>query len=319
MKNLIENTSQLNQKKIHKIILDNFDSLAPFYYKMLSEWMNNSYEKFQDIDKYMIMLYLMNFDLDYYLKNGLVESYDTYFLYDKSLELNQINIIEISNSLGIPKESVRRKVLRLQEFGVIKRVGKKIYVDRSTFKLLLPRETLQNLSNLSSKIIEICKREKVINKSIIPNEISKLIKKNFTSCWTYFYVFIIVFTNRWKKQLGDIEVFSVGMVVTLHSVVSKTFENNGWNFTNWKKNKIETEEVGVNAMSISQITNIPRPTVIRKLNYLLKNKYISINKKKRYNLNLQDKTLKITTKIQDLNILSLSELIFKVFKQINLK
>ena len=319
MKNLIENTSQLNQKKIHKIILDNFDSLAPFYYKMLSEWMNNSYEKFQDIDKYMIMLYLMNFDLDYYLKNGLVESYDTYFLYDKSLELNQINIIEISNSLGIPKESVRRKVLRLQEFGVIKRVGKKIYVDRSTFKLLLPRETLQNLSNLSSKIIEICKREKVINKSIIPNEISKLIKKNFTSCWNYFYVFIIVFTNRWKKQLGDIEVFSVGMVVTLHSVVSKTFENNGWNFTNWKKNKIETEEVGVNAMSISQITNIPRPTVIRKLNYLLKNKYISINKKKRYNLNLQDKTLKITTKIQDLNILSLSELIFKVFKQINLK
>ena len=319
MKNLIENTSQLNQKKIHKIILDNFDSLAPFYYKMLSEWMNNSYEKFQDIDKYMIMLYLMNFDLDYYLKNGLVESYDTYFLYDKSLELNQINIIEISNSLGIPKESVRRKVLRLQEFGVIKRVGKKIYVDRSTFKLLLPRETLQNLSNLSSKIIEICKREKVINKSIIPNEISKLIKKNFTSCWTYFYVFIIVFTNRWKKQLGDIEVFSVGMIVTLHSVVSKTFEKNGWNFTNWKKNKIETEEVGVNAMSISQITNIPRPTVIRKLNYLLKNKYISINKKKRYNLNLQDKTLKITTKIQDLNILSLSELIFKVFKQINLK
>ena len=97
MKNLIENTSQLNQKKIHKIILDNFDSLAPFYYKMLSEWMNNSYEKFQDIDKYMIMLYLMNFDLDYYLKNGLVESYDTYFLYDKSLELNQINIIEIES------------------------------------------------------------------------------------------------------------------------------------------------------------------------------------------------------------------------------
>ena len=319
MKNLIENTSQLNQKKIHKIILDNFDSLAPFYYKMLSEWMNNSYEKFQDIDKYMIMLYLMNFDLDYYLKNGLVESYDTYFLYDKSLELDQINIIEISNSLGIPKESVRRKVLRLQEFGVIKRVGKKIYVDRSTFKLLLPRETLQNLSNLSSKIIEICKKEKVINKSIIPNEISKLIKKNFTNCWTYFYVFIIVFTNRWKKQLGDIEVFSVGMVVTLHSVVSKTFENNGWNFANWKKNKLETEEIGVNAMSISQITNIPRPTVIRKLNYLLKNKYISINKKKRYNLNLQDKTLKITNKIQDLNILSLSELIFKVFKQINLK
>ena len=79
------------------------------------------------------------------------------------------------------------------------------------------------------------------------------------------------------------------------------------------------DEIGVNAMSISQITNIPRPTVIRKLNYLLKNKYISINKKKLYNLNLQDKTLKITTKIQDKNILSFSELIFNIFQQINIR
>ena len=281
MKNLNENYSQLNQKKIHKIILDNFDILAPFYYKMLSEWMNNSYEKFQDIDKYMILMYLMNLDLEYNMNNEIVESYDEYFLYDKSLELDQINIIEISNSLCIPKESTRRKVLRLEELGVIKKVGKKIYVDRSSFKLLFPKETLQNLSMLSSKVVEICKKGKLINKSIIPDETSRLIKKNFTNCWSYFYAFIIVFTNRWKNQLGDIEVFSVGMVVTLHSVVSKTFENNGWNFTDWKKNEIDTEEVGVNAMSISQITNIPRPTVIRKLNYLLKNKYISINKKKK--------------------------------------
>ena len=72
-------------------------------------------------------------------------------------------------------------------------------------------------------------------------------------------------------------------------------------------------------MSISQITNIPRPTVIRKLNYLLKNKYISINKKKLYNLDLQDKTLKSTTKIQNQNVLSLSVLIFKIFKQLTLK
>ena len=109
------------------------------------------------------------------------------------------------------------------------------------------------------------------------------------------------------------------MVITLHSIVSKTFERNGWNFSNWQKNNVNIDEIGVNAMSISQITNIPRPTVIRKLNYLLKNKYISINKKKLYNLNLQDKTLKITTKIQDKNILSFSELIFNIFQQINIR
>ena len=39
MKNLIANSSQINKKRIHKIILDNFDDLAPFYYKMLSRVM----------------------------------------------------------------------------------------------------------------------------------------------------------------------------------------------------------------------------------------------------------------------------------------
>jgi hypothetical protein len=72
-------------------------------------------------------------------------------------------------------------------------------------------------------------------------------------------------------------------------------------------------------MSISEITHIPRPTVVRKLNYLLKNKYISVNKKKLFNVNMQDKTLTDTIKLQEKNVLSLSHLIFKIFGQLNIK
>ena len=72
-------------------------------------------------------------------------------------------------------------------------------------------------------------------------------------------------------------------------------------------------------MSISEITHIPRPTVVRKLNYLLKNKYISVNKKKLFNVNMQDKTLTDTIKLQEKNVLSLSHLIFKIFGQINIR
>ena len=39
---------------------------------------------------------------------------------------------------------------------------------------------------------------------------------------------------------------------------------------------------GVNAMSISEITGIPRATVIRKLNRLLKEKFLKIDEKKHY-------------------------------------
>ena len=128
---MIKNSSLLSENKIQKVIVENFDEIAPFYYKLLSEWTNSSYETFQDIDKYLIILYLINKDFDYYIQNGLVESYDTFFLYDKSLELDRINIIEISKNLIIPKESARRKILRLEEFGVLKKLAKRyISIDR---------------------------------------------------------------------------------------------------------------------------------------------------------------------------------------------
>ena len=316
---MITNSSKISENEIHKIIVENFDEIAPIYYKLLSEWANSSYNKFQDIEKYLIILYLINKDFDYYIKNELVESYDTFFLYDKSLELDRINIIEISKNLNIPKESARRKILRLEEFGVLKKIGKKIYIDRSAFKLVQPKNTLQNLSSLLSKIAELCEKNKLINQSKQFDEISNEIKNNFTYCWYYFFEFIFIFTNRWKKQVGDLEIFSVGMVIMWHSLVTKSYQANGWNFSKWKKIKIKVPETGVNTMSISEITNIPRPTVVRKLNYLLKNKYISVNKKKLFNVNMQEKTLTDTIKLQEKNVVSLAYLVFKIFNQINIK
>ena len=319
LRKMITNSSKISENEIHKIIVENFDEIAPIYYKLLSEWANSSYDKFQDIEKYLIILYLINKDFDYYIKNELVESYDTFFLYDKSLELDRINIIEISKNLNIPKESARRKILRLEEFGVLKKIGKKIYIDRSAFKLVQPKNTLQNLSSLLSKIAELCEKNKLINQSKQFDEISNEIKNNFTYCWYYFFEFIFIFTNRWKKQVGDLEIFSVGMVIMWHSLVTKSYQANGWNFSKWKKIKIKVPETGVNTMSISEITNIPRPTVVRKLNYLLKNKYISVNKKKLFNVNMQEKTLTDTIKLQEKNVVSLAYLVFKIFNQINIK
>ena len=319
LRKMITNSSKISENEIHKIIVENFDEIAPIYYKLLSEWANSSYDKFQDIEKYLIILYLINKDFDYYIKNGLVESYDTFFLYDKSLELDRINIIEISKNLNIPKESTRRKILRLEEFGVLKKIGKKIYIDRSAFKLVQPKNTLQNFSALLAKIAEICEKNNLISQSKQFDEISNEIKNNFTYCWYYFFEFIFIFTNRWKKQVGDLEIFSVGMVIMWHSLVTKSYQANRWNFSKWKKIKIKVPETGVNTMSISEITNIPRPTVVRKLNYLLKNKYISVNKKKLFNVNMQDKTLTDTIKLQEKNVVSLAYLVFKIFNQINIK
>ena len=305
--------NNLIKKNIQKLITGNFEKLAPTYYRLISEWMNSSYEVFNDIDKYRIILYLINKDFEHYIQIKKIESYDNFFMFDKCLELDRVNIIEISKSLNIPKESTRRKILDLEKLNVLQKIGKKIYIDRSAYRLVQPKNTLKNLSALLSNISEILKKENLIDKSLNIDEVSEHLKENFSYCWYYFYIFIFTLTLRWKKQLGDLEIYSVGMVITCHSIVNKSYEGVGLNFSEWEKDMVNVEEGGVNTMSISEITHIPRPTVVRKLNYLLKNKYISINKKKQFTINMKGQALSDTIKIQEQNISSLSDLVCKIF------
>ena len=310
--------NNFNKKNIQKLITGNFEKLAPTYYRLISEWMNSSYEVFNDIDKYRIILYLINKDFEQYIQIKKIESYDNFFMFDKSLELDRINIIEISKSLNIPKESTRRKILDLEKLSVLQKIGKKIYIDRSAYRLVQPKNTLKNLSILLSKISELLKIEKLIDKSLNVDEVSEHLKNNFSYCWYYFYMFIFSLTSRWKRQLGDLEIYSVGMVITCHSIVNKSYEGVGLNFSEWEKDMVNIEESGVNTMSISEITHIPRPTVVRKLNYLLKNKYISVNKKKQFTINIKDQALTDTIRIQEQNISSLSDLVYKIFEKVKI-
>ena len=61
----------------------------------------------------------------------------------------------------------------------------------------------------------------------------------------------------------------------------------------WRSEIQKTNFVGINAMSISDITGIPRPTVVRKLKFLIKNKFITMDKKKLFHLKLSEKIIKI--------------------------
>ena len=74
---------------------------------------------------------------------------------------------------------------------------------------------------------------------------------------------------------------------------------------------------GINAMSISEITGIPRPTVVRKLKILVKKKYISYDKNKLINIDLSKKNFEEMAKIQDLNINSFNVFTKRTFNQIN--
>tara|TARA_X000000368_G_scaffold106017_1_gene82161 strand:- start:225 stop:1202 length:978 start_codon:yes stop_codon:yes gene_type:complete len=314
MKKLPSISSEINEDKIFKIINKNFSKIAPFYYEWISSWLVRSYSNFQDIDKYIILIYLINKDFIFYRKNGLIIDYDTFYK-DKSLEIPKINISDISNELKIPKESVRRKVQELEKKGIIKRTGKKIFLDRSAFETAKADKTLKDFSLLVNKFSEVLTEEKMTKKVFDKDEISKSIKDNFSFCWYQFYKFLFIFTNRWRP-IADLETLAIGFVIVLNTVNNKSLRVKDLNRTTYHKLAQGADDIGVNTMSLSDITGIPRPTVVRKVKFLIQNKYLHINEKKLISFNLKGKTLKHMTEIQDLNMKSLSNFLYRIFNQI---
>lgn len=315
MKSIPSISSHIDEKIIFKTIAKNFSKLAPYYYTFISNWLIRSYKSYQDIDKFIIVIYLINKDLIFFRRNGLIIDYDTFYK-EKTIEIEKINITDISKDLKIPKESVRRKVLELEKKGVIKKTGKKIFVNRSAFYAAQAINTLKDLTILLHEFSKLLKKIKVGEKVIEPNEISISIKKNFSFCWYQFYKFLFIFTNRWRNEVHDLETFSIGILVMLNASHNDSFRIKDLNLRAYQKFIQGSDERGMNAMSIAEITGIPRPTVVRKIKFLINNGFLHINEKKLISVNIQGLALSRSRKLQDQNMLSLSNFIFRVFNQI---
>jgi DNA-binding Lrp family transcriptional regulator len=216
-------SSQIDEKIIYKTIEKNFSKLAPYYYSFISNWLIRAYKHYHDIDKFIIIIYLINKDLIFFRRNGLIIDYDTFYK-DKTVEIEKINITDISKDLQIPKESVRRKVLELEKKSIIKKTGKKIFVDRSAFYAAQAVDTLKDFTTLLHEFSKLLKKEKIGERIFETKEISASIKKNFSFCWYQFYKFLFIFTNRWRKEVIDLETFCVGILVILNASHNKNFK-----------------------------------------------------------------------------------------------
>ena len=309
-------SSQIDQKIINKVIKKNFSSLAPSFFTLTSNWFIRAYDHFKDIDKFIIIIYLINQDLIFFRKNGVKINYNTFYK-DKSIEIDKINISDISNDLDIPKESVRRKVLDLEKAGIIKKYGKKIFVVRDTLYSARATDTLNEIATLLHEFNKILKKEKLVNEVFSVKEIIESMKENFSFCWYQFNKFWFSYIDRWRKELKDLEILCIGMVVVINAVKNKEFSPTK-NLRSYKKEIGGSDTRGVNAMSISEITSIPRPTVVRKLKYLIDKKFLHINKKKLITFDAKESAFVTTGKMVKQNMLGLSNFIYKVFNQIKI-
>ena len=277
-------SKQIYKKDIFNILENKYSTLGPLWVSNQMEWMNGIYASFKNHDKFLIIIFLLKRTLDFYSRSFSRLNYDDFYKRDK-VEIGQFNVTEISKALNIPKESARRKINELQDIGAIKRSGKKIIIDRSSFEYIKPTNTVKRITRFLSLVSKICAEEKIISQQLTSEHIETVIKENFSYIWKIYYELQIPMMLNYKKVFKDLETFHI---------FSTCVVNQHLHSQNLNKLKMNREEFfasiifqkiqGLNAMSISDITGIPRATVIRKLQSLVSATHLTIDDKKHYRL-----------------------------------
>ena len=307
----------INKEKLRSVINKNYLDFAPEYMTFLTEWLTGTYQAFKDADKYFILVYLFNKNLEFYHDNFIKVDFETFYNSEK-IEIEKINIVEIANFLNIPKETARRKINELEKAGVIKKIGKKLVIDKSAFAMVKPTNTIKNFSNVLFVIYNICKQENMININITKNDITNAIKSNFTFAWLHYYKFIFKWVKTWKKFFNnDTEMFLIwGVAVLQRTYKMSKHQKLKLDITDYRNSVEKIETDGINTMSLSEITGIPRPTVTRKLKFLISKEFLAMDKNKLIHVGIGSSRNKEIREIQDNILNNFSELCATMCNQV---
>ena len=276
---------QLNSIKFDKsLVLDNLEQNILTHWetwgKFQQAWTNSAYRTFKDLEKYIVMIYLIrnywqNLS-DKFTYLSMDEFYD-----QNDITIDKINLIQISNELNIPKETIRRKVNELQEAKILIRSGKSITFNKSGIDFQKPKETIELLSSFIEKKSRMMQGNEWFGEGWSKETIKQFIKKYFTIFWLRFLKMQIPFLIRHRDVFGDLETWIVwGNIAVSHQyhlarkkeeelIGDKSIDPIG--LKNYYSSVVSVKmKRGINASSISDISTIPRATVIRKLKWLVK-------------------------------------------------
>ena len=317
----IDFSKVLNDVQVYDYMMANYDQLGKDWINHQWRWMNAVYQAFNDHYKYLIIISLVEKTLQFYDQMNIKLTYEQF--YSKNfLQIDKFSIAELCEKLQLPKETVRRKVLELEKLGVLKRQKKKIIIDRSSFTFINPQNQIKYTAAYIVKISEILSKEKLYFKKLDPKMIENILKKNFSITWRWFYRMQIPMIIGYHDMFKDLTTFHVWGSVVMNQAFNynATLNNNNssnqaHDYMSYQKemfkgdyNRFNEELVGgkarsngVSAMSVSDMTGIPRATVIRKCKFLIKNDYLKLNEKKQY----------ILTGFNTARVLPYQRLIFK--------
>ena len=311
---LPEISKQVRSDDILRIIEKNYNSIIPVWIPEQTSWVNSLYRTFHDYEKFMIIMHLLMKTFDFYSKNFVKLNYEEYFN-QNNVEVEAINIMAISSVLNMPKETTRRKIIELEELGTIKKLNKKIIIDRNTWPSIKPEETIKRMSRFLASLSKMVFNEGLISEPINSENLMETSKEYFSLIWKLYYEMQMPMLLGFKKYFGDLETFHIhGICLSNHALNSKKNDNSEMSkefyletyFFNDKKNF-----PGISAMSISDISGIPRATVIRKLNKLTKENFLIIDSKKHYSVTGAHR--KKLLAVQQITLKDLSKLASRIY------
>ena len=286
----IDFSKTLTDDQVYDGIMNNYTELGKDWISHQWNWMNGVYWAFNDHYKYMIVISLVEKTLQFYDQMNIQYSYDEY--YSKSyLQIEKFSITELCEKLKLPKETVRRKVLELEKDGVINRSKKKIIIDRKAFSFVKPENQIKFSSKYIYQVSKVLNKDKIYSKKLDPKQIENVIRKRFTLCWRWFYRMQIPIVIGYNYIMDDLTTFHIWGTIAMNQAFNYKKHFDGENihtlqpsYMTFNKDVLSNigSSTGISAMSISDMTNIPRATIIRKCKYLIKKELIQINEKKQY-------------------------------------
>ena len=147
----LHNSEKFDSNEIAQILSDNTLTLMKYWIKFQQEWMSNIYNQFKDHEKYIVLIYLVSKSWED--DSSLFKFYSIEEYYSKEeIGLPNISLSELSESLKIPKETIRRKLIELEEQSLIKRKKQKIFLTHSALNLQKPGNSIKNISIFFEKL-----------------------------------------------------------------------------------------------------------------------------------------------------------------------
>ena len=278
-----------SQSRFQKsLVLDNLETNILSHWdtwgKFQQAWTNRAYKSFKDLDKYVVLIYLIRDNWVTLSGKFQYQSMDEFYE-TEGVTIDKINLIQISNDLHIPKETIRRKVNELQESNILKREGKSIIFNRKGTETQKPNDMIELLSVFIEKKSKMMSGKDWFGEHLEKDYIKRFVKKYFTIVWLRFFRMQIPFLIRHRDVFGDLETWVVwGNIALSHQYhLAKAAEKNlitsEITLKSYYSNVAEVKiSRGINASSIADISQIPRATVIRKLKWLTKQNCIKKNK-----------------------------------------